>query len=168
MRRILSPLSPSPSLSSPVLFSSLLISLWNECGFSVLGTVLILHSRKWENTIGQGVLWEWVTIFPSGFICLLYKSPCCPQKCQLLINGTANYHIFTLEMQSKLSQPCSTALKNETVTTCCKVLKEFSRRHCLRLASTWLTESFEGKICILIKWSPTRKLQFCNCLPQES
>lgn len=63
--------------------SSLLSHFGMNVSFLVLqGTVLILHSRKWENTTGQGVLWEWVTIVPSGFICLLYKSPCCPQKCQ--------------------------------------------------------------------------------------
>lgn len=68
------------------------------------------------------------------------------KSAKLLINGTARYHIFTLEMQSKLSQSCSTALKNETITTRCKVLKELSCRHCPRVASTWLNESFKGKI----------------------
>ena len=88
MWRILSPLSPFtwslfPSFS-PSSVSPLPVSLWYfHLGFPVLrGVVLILHSRKWEDTAGQGAPWDWITIVPSGFICLLYKSPCCLQKCQ--------------------------------------------------------------------------------------
>ena len=69
---------------SPSSVSPLPVSLWYfHLGFLVLrGVVLILHSRKWEDTAGQGAPWDWITIVPSGFICLLYKPPCCPQKCQ--------------------------------------------------------------------------------------
>lgn len=42
---------------------------------------------------GQELLREWVTGVPRGWICLLYKSPCCPQSAKLLINRTARCHI---------------------------------------------------------------------------
>lgn len=41
----------------------------------------------------QELLGEWVTAVPGGLICLLYKSPCCPQSAKFLINGTASCHI---------------------------------------------------------------------------
>lgn len=77
--------SPSLSPSFPLSFSRYLTLVYFNLGFLVLQeTVLILHSWKWGYTAEQELLWEWITIVPRGFICLLYKSPCCPQKCQAL------------------------------------------------------------------------------------
>lgn len=42
---------------------------------------------------GQELLGEWVPAVPGGLICLLYRSPCCPQSAKLLMNGTARCHI---------------------------------------------------------------------------
>lgn len=145
-------LSPSPNLSSPVSspqFSFLLslshFGIWmrvflfcrEQCWFYTPGNERIQLDKEFSGSESL--------LFPVVLFVFFTSLLAAHKSAKLLINGTARYHIFTLEVQSKLSQPCSTALKNETVTTCCKVLKEFSCRHCPRVASTWLNESFKGK-----------------------
>jgi len=43
------------------------------------------------------------------------------------------------------------SLKNETITTCRRLLKELLSRFSPRVVSTWLIKSFRGKIFILMK-----------------
>lgn len=87
-------LHPSAFLSLLLLplfpFLSWLLQFGFPC-FATSGPNFTLQEMR--QYTGQELLGEWVTGVPGGWICLLYRSPCCPQSAKLLIKGTARCHI---------------------------------------------------------------------------
>lgn len=116
-----------PSLFSLFLslkcLSSPCLTLVFPFGFLVSrGVVLILHSRKWEDTAGQGAPWDWITIVPSGLSVFFTSLLAAHKSAKLLINGTARCHIFPSKYRVNSHNLAS--LKNETITSGRRVLKE--------------------------------------------